>query len=140
MNRLVWVLKIKIAVTVFMWCLPLLFFPVSVLEGMGFVVPQPILFLKLLGMAYAALGVGYYFGWRQAREGFRPAGVIWAGIISNGGACLLLAYFGFQGLWATWKPCAWILMWASLLATFAITLGLILFGLRAPQRAKDGLG
>lgn len=52
------VLRVKIAVTVAAWCVPLLFFPASLLEHLGFPPPQPKIFLHLLGMAFARVLVG----------------------------------------------------------------------------------
>ena len=126
------VLEAKIALTVFAWCVPLLLLPTPWLEALGFVVPQPRIFLYLLGMAYTALVVGYAFGLRSAREGEYPEATVWVGLVSNGGACLMLAVAGFTGTWSTWEGFAPILMWGSMLGTGAITAGLIRFG---PMRA-----
>ena len=63
-------------------------FPSSVLEWLGFVVPNPPVFLRLLGMAYLALAVGYAFGLRDSLGGKYPIGTVWVGIVGNGGALL----------------------------------------------------
>jgi hypothetical protein len=119
---------VKIGFTVFAWCIPLLLFPSSLLQQLGFPLPTPTIFLRLLGMAYAALLVGYVFGLRSALQGNYPAGAVWAGIVSNGGAFLLLCGAATQGTWAAWGVVARMVMWGSLLSTGAITLGLVVYG------------
>ena len=128
MSGLSRVLAVKIALTVAVWCIPLLFFPSALLLSLGFPVPEPQIFLRLLGMAYIALVVGYCFGLKACAEGTYPAGVVWVGIVSNGGACLLLAIGAMLGVWAGWGTTAQAIMWASLLGTAAITAGLVWFG------------
>ena len=133
MDALSKVLVFKIALTVLFWAGPLLLLPKRGLEWLGFDVPEPQLFLRMLGMAFAALTVGYVFGlctWRA--EGVYPAQTIWVGIVSNGGSCLLLCFFAARGAWAQWGRIARAFMWGSLVATGAITAGLVAFG---PLRA-----
>jgi hypothetical protein len=125
------------------WGIPLLLFPSSLLSWLGFVVPEPSVFLRLLGAAYIALVVGYCFGLQQALRGTHPLGVIWAGIVSNGGACLLLGFFGLYGTWSRWGAFAQAVMWGSLAGIVAITAGLVFFGLCEsssgnPPAQKDG--
>ena len=129
MRHLSRVLFSKIGITIALWCGPLLLFPVSFLERMGFpTCPSPI-FLRLLGMAYGALTVSYVFGLFATRHGRYPGSTVWTGIVSNGGAFLLLSAGAFQGTWAAWGAPARLVMWASLAATGLITAGLIVFGL-----------
>lgn len=128
MRALTAVLTAKIILTILLWVVPLLFFPAAWLRRLGFPVPEPPLFLQLLGMAYLALVVGYAFGWRSARRGIYPADAVWAGIVSNGGAFLLLAIAAVSGVWASWGGPARVAMWSSLVATGAITVGLLAFG------------
>ena len=122
------ILAFKIALTVAVWCVPMLLFPAAWLQSLGFPVPEPQLFLRLLGMAYTALVVGYAFGLRATIQGTYPTGVVWVGIVSNGGAFLLLAGAAVLGAWAAWGTIAQAIMWGSLLGTGAITAGLIRFG------------
>ena len=134
MRNLSRVLILKIVFTVF-WCVPLLLFPVTLLEDMGLpTCPPTTIFLRLLGMAYGALLVGYAFGLVSTRHGRYPHSTVWTGIVSNGGAFLILSIGAFQGTWAAWGPCARIIMWGSLAATGLITAGLIAFA--APS--EDG--
>jgi hypothetical protein len=122
-------LIIKIVLTVFVWCIPLLFFPASWLQWLGFPVPEPQIFLRLLGMAYTALVVGYCFGLRDAMQNQYPAAIVWVGVISNGGACILLTTTAALSVWSDWGSIAQCIMWGSLIGTGFITLGLIWFGL-----------
>lgn len=138
MRSLATVLILKIGVTVVLWFVPLLFVPVPVLVCLGFPsFPAPI-FLRLLGMAYGALLVGYGFGLAAARQGRYPRSTVWAGIVSNGGAFLLLSIGAFQGAWDAWGLPARIAMWASLAATGLVSAGLIAFGPFGPGRAVRG--
>ena len=134
MRNLSRVLILKIVVTV-AWFVPLLLFPIPLLKEMGFPTCPSNIFLRLLGMAYGALLVGYAFGLVATRHGRYPHSTVWTGIVSNGGAFLLLSIGAFQGAWTAWELCARIIMWASLAATGLITAGLIAFGPRA--RAED---
>jgi hypothetical protein len=128
MSHLSKVLAAKIVLTVLVWCIPLLLFPASVLRWLGFEVPEPPLFLRLLGMAYSALVIGYGFGLRESLRGVYPAASVWVGMVSNGGACLLLVIAAIQGAWAHWGVIAQSVMWGSLVGTGLITAGLIRFG------------
>jgi hypothetical protein len=122
------VLTVKIIFTILLWVVPLLLFPTVWLHHLGFPVPEPQIFLRLLGMAYLALAVGYAFGLRSALRGIYPVGVVWTGIVSNGGAFLLLAIAAIHKVWASWEGVAGKAMWISLVATGAITVGLIVVG------------
>lgn len=134
MNALARVFVFKIAVTVLFWCVPLILLPASWLEAAGFP-PQPgYMFVRMLGWAYLALCVGYAFGLAAALKGARLMGPIWVGIVSNGGACLYLLYYGISGSWTEWGLPIQVLAWGSALATAAITLGLYRFGVRGDRR------
>ncbi len=128
MQRLGFVLKAKIALTVVAWCVPLLFFPADLFVRLGFPSPTPEVFVRLLGMAYLALVLGYGLGLRQSQRGVYPAQAVWVGILSNGGACTLLVLHAAQGAWSGWGLLAQAFMWASLVGTGAITAGLVVFG------------
>ena len=122
------VLEAKIALTVLAWCIPLLLFPSSLLERLGFPSPSPEVFVRLLGMAYSALVLGYWFGLQQVRQGAYPMATVWVGILSNGGACALLVGHAATGAWSTWGGFAQASMWLSLIGTGSITAGLVFFG------------
>ncbi|MGH8104866.1 MAG: hypothetical protein ACREO1_14160 [Arenimonas sp.] len=129
MKALSRILIVKIVLTSLVWCIPLLFFPVAWLKMLGFPVPEPALFLRLLGMAYLALVIGYGFGLRDALRNTYPHAVICVGVLSNGGACVLLAIAAASHVWDDWGMIAKTIMRGSLFGTAAITLGLVWFGL-----------
>ena len=129
------VLAVKILVTTFMWCLPLLTFSPGMFSLFGLPAPEPIVFARLLGAAYAALIVAYGQGFVATRRGEHPIAVVWVGIISNGLASLILANHGIIGSWSSWSARGQAFMWLSLLATSGLTISLAIFGLRA--RARD---
>src|SRR4051794_20581949 len=128
MQKLAGVIFFKMAMTVG-WVVSLLLFSsglqVQVQVGLPPTGEQTV-FIRLLGMAYAALLLGYAFGFFAIREGIYPRGVVWTGIVSNGGACLLLGIF--RSTWGGWRGYAPTLMWSSFVATGLITAGLIAFG------------
>ncbi len=128
MRYLSGLLFLKIVVTTLLWFGPLLLFPIPLLEKMGFPTCPSTNFLRLLGMAYGALLVSYVFGLVDTLHGRYPRSTVWTGIVSNGGAFLLLAIGALQGIWAAWGAPARIVMWASLAATGLISAGLIAFG------------
>ena len=129
MKNLSRVLILKIGITTVFWFIPLLFVPIHFLNRpIGFPDLGPPIFIRLLGMAYGSLLVGYVFGLIATLDGKYPRGTVWAGIVSNGGAFLLLAIGAFEGVWDTWKCWAPGFMWASLIATGLISAGLIAFG------------
>ena len=127
MRRLAFVILVKIFLTVG-WVTSLLLFPADWQKWLGLPPPgENAVFVQLLGMAYTALLVGYTFGFFAiVREKIYPRGVVWTGIVSNAGACLILAVS--CSTWSAWRAYAPALMWASLLATGLITAGLIAFG------------
>lgn len=131
MTAITRILAFKIALTVCVWCVPLLLFPGAWLRALGFPTPEPLIFLRLLGMAYTALVVGYVFGFRSARRGVYPAEVVWVGIVSNGGAFVLLLAAALNRSWGTWGVVAQATMCGSLLGTAAIAASLVQFGPRA---------
>lgn len=133
MSHLSKVLIFKIAATVLVWCVPLLLFPAACLEVLGFPPQTDYMFVRMLGWAYLALCVGYYFGLRASLSGKRLMGPIWVGIVSNGGACMYLFYYGITGTWDQWGAVIQFIAWSSVVATALITAGLIEFGVRGEE-------
>lgn len=127
---LIWVYRFKIAATITFWCLPLLLFPKQLLEVIGFPEQPTYMFVRMLGWAYLALCVGYYMGLKAAINGERILAPKYVGIYSNGGGRLNLLYYGISGTWSDWGIGVQFVAWSSVVATFFITLGLYLFGLR----------
>jgi hypothetical protein len=136
MNALSKVFAFKIGATVSVWCIPLVLMPASWLEMIGFPRQDSYMFVRMLGWAYLALCVGYWFGLKASLQGQRPMGPIWVGIVSNGGAFLYLLYYGLLGTWTTWGIALQVIGWGSALATFLITAGLLLFGVRGDGEAS----
>lgn len=83
-------LLFKIAVTLFLLA-PLMLGPARRLgPAFSLEAAHPLIF-RLYGMAIAALLVGYGFGFAAAQNGAFPWGPVVMGIVSNGGAALILA-------------------------------------------------
>ena len=133
MSNLSKVLIFKILGTISLWCVPLLLFPSTLLEHIGFPRQESYMFVRMLGWAYLALCVGYYFALRASLNGRRLMGPIYVGLVSNGGACLYLLYYGVMGTWSTWGGALQFIAWGSVLATALITLGLYLFGVKGDE-------
>jgi len=133
-NILAQVFIAKIFVTVALWCLPLIFLPLSMLQSFGLPTGSDGMFLRMLGWAYLSLCVGYAYGLREALHGRVAMGPVITGIVSNGGACILLVWFGMTGAWDAWHSWVQIIGWASAIGTAAVTLQLIFFGLLADRR------
>jgi hypothetical protein len=128
LSHLAKVFVFKITVTILFWCAPLIILPSNVLEAIGFPAQPSIMFVRLLGWAYLSLCVGYGFGLCAALKGENSPGPVWMGIVSNGGACVSLTYFGVTGAWSGLGGVLQFAAWSSVLATAAITLGLFVFG------------
>lgn len=130
------VLLVKIVFTAVFWCAPLLFFPEAAARWLGIPAPRPALFARLLGAAFGALLVGYVNGLRDSRRGLDVKRVVLVGAVSNGLAFLLLLLFA--GEWRQWGGAlAQAYLWASTVVTFAITLGLVFFGLMAGRTKRE---
>jgi len=128
MRHLSKVLAAKIVITILAWALPLLFFPRGLLVNLGFPAPEPEIFLRLLGIAYMALVVGYALGFRKTLRNEYPLVAVWVGIVSNGGATIVLVIGAVTRIWSHWGPLAQLYMWLSLASSATIALGLMLFG------------
>lgn len=128
MQILAAVLVAKITLTICLWSIPPLLFPPCWLRTLGFPVPEPRIFLRLLGMAYLSLAVGYLHGLQCLLGGVYPSDTVLVGIVSNGGAFVLLAISARQSIWKEWGFLARVIMWISLVGTGVITLGLVVFG------------
>lgn len=133
MNNLSRVFIFKIITTIVAWCIPLILFPTSVLEFVGFPEQSTYIFVRLLGWAYLALCVGYYFGLKESLKRKRFMGPIWVGLVSNGGACLYLFYYGVIGTFSNWGVFMQFVVWGSFLATGLITIGLYIYGIRGDE-------
>lgn len=119
------VLWFKIIITAVCWAFPLLLSSSRIFGAVGFRPgPQPMVFMKLLGAAFLALGVGYVRGLVMLQGGRYPADAVLVGKVSNGLACVLIVVYGLLGAYAGWGPYARAFMWFSAAATGFVTIGL----------------
>ena len=89
------------------------------------------MFLRLLGLAYVALCVGYGMGFDVSLRTHNSeilAAPVYVGLVSNGGAFVLLAGYGVTGTWNDWHAVVQFILWSSVVATAAITAGLYRYG------------
>ncbi len=94
MNAINVVLVIKIVITIVFLVGPLLLLPQAKLETrLARGAKSPMLF-RLYGVSMLALVVAYASGFWQALQGDFPWGVVWMGIVSNGGAAAVLLLLG----------------------------------------------
>lgn len=123
------VLWLKIVATVVLWALPLLLLPARTFPRLGYPVPEPAVFAKLLGAAFLSLLVGYGKGLWALKHGAAAgqdvvASTVLVGKVSNGLAFLLLVVYGVRGSYRTWGRLARLHVWISILVTGLVTLGL----------------
>lgn len=124
----------KILFTILCWSLPLLVVPETLIIKIGIPIADNIIFLRLLGMAYTALLVGYILAFKSIRQGKFPIETVWVGIVSNGGASSILLICGLLGYRQSWGEIAQGMMWFFSIMAGAITVGLIATGL-VPQHS-----
>lgn len=125
---LIYVLWFKIFVTITLWAIPSLVLPESFIVSLGIPVNESIIYVRLLGAAYLALLVGYVAGVKRVKTGKDVEHIIWAGIVSNGLASLLLFLYGVLGSYTEWLPLGQLYMWLSAVLTLIITVGLLWTG------------
>lgn len=111
----------KIVITALFLCIPLLLFPASLFNSLGIPLTVPTMFLRLLGVAYLALIVGYYYGIKALERQQNPLFAIDMGIASNGAAFVVIIYFGITGAWTKWSLAAELYMWALSFGALLIT-------------------
>jgi len=132
-------LILKILLTIG-WSASLLFLSRTQFEKLGVPEPKPVLFTRLLGAAFLALLVGYALGLRDLCRGEMPVNTMLVGIVSNGLACVILVYFGFQGTWGKWGALRGYCMWGSTILTGLITalLGISFLMIRGEVSTRSG--
>jgi hypothetical protein len=92
-NKLVWlkrILAVKIALSFLFWGLPFLFSPMSLLQRSGIPVPGDPIYLRLLGAVIIALGVAYWYAWKDP---VHNVAIVKAGVVDNGLVTLVSLYF-----------------------------------------------
>ena len=121
------ILLIKIFITTILWAAPLLFGTPALFALLGIPFPEPVIFLRLLGMAYFTLIFVYYNGYKLLKLRKNKAAseiAISAGIVSNGLAFIVLFIAGTSGKWNGWGILGQIYMWLSTVLTFFFAVGL----------------
>lgn len=119
------VLQIKIAITLFAWAIPFCLLPHNWFSFFG-PVPHPILFVRLLGVAYFALVVAYGWGVLKLTRNESITGILLMGFVSNAGASLVIIIYHITTGWSGWTIWGQAYIWFSLVATTAIAFSLIL--------------
>ena len=117
----------KIGVTALGLCVPLIFFPQSFFADFN-VSADAMLFVRLLGIAYAALCVGYYGGLQLLENRSALQYVIYMGLVSNGFAGLVFLFYGVTGRWASYEIGLQIYLWLLVVGAFYMTLRLFYLG------------
>ena len=124
------VIALKIIVTMGFWSFPLLVAPGFFLPQAGLELPENTILLSLLGWAYVALCVGYGYGFLQARKGIREKGILAMGVVSNGGACLIMLFNTMIGMAPELTLFGNIIALGSVAFTGFFAVSLYLLGLR----------
>jgi cytochrome bd-type quinol oxidase subunit 1 len=88
LRTLRFVLGVKIVGTILLFCAPMLMLDQDGLKDFYGLRPEPRLAAWMIGVAYAALIVGYAAGWVEAERGRYPGWVVAMGIVSNGGGAV----------------------------------------------------
>jgi hypothetical protein len=91
-NKLVWlkrILAVKVVLTFLFWGLPLLLFPLSLLQRFGMSTPDDPIYLRLLGAVITAIGVAYWYAYKDPVHNIA---IVKAGIVDNGLVTLVTLY------------------------------------------------
>jgi hypothetical protein len=124
-EKIVWlkrVLAAKTVLTLLAWGLPALLAPMSVFRLLGVPIPDDPLFVRLFGAVVTAVGVAYYYAYRDP---VRNAAIVRVGIIDNGLVTLtILVFILFLGLNSYF-------MWASALLTLGFFVAFLLLAPRS---------
>jgi hypothetical protein len=98
-RRLTWlrnILAVKIALILFVWGLPALLAPISLLQRLGVPTPDDPIYLRLFGAVVIAFGVAYWYAYKDP---IHNIAILKAGIVDNGLATLVTLFFiVFHGL------------------------------------------
>ncbi len=133
MKSLIRTYQMKISFTLVMWCVPLLLFPHQVAELLGEQHGIIIALLRLLGWAYLALCVGYYVGLVEAKKGVFIKAPVLAGIVSNGGASILIFVTLYQYISMTTQMALGVFLLTSGVGAAYVALQLVMHWQRHQQ-------
>jgi hypothetical protein len=84
------ILVAKIILILFVWGVPSLLFPLSLLQRFGVPVPDQSVYLRLMGAVITAFAVAYWFAYKDP---VRNTAILKAGIVDNGLSTLVTLYF-----------------------------------------------
>jgi hypothetical protein len=98
------VLLVKVIATFALWGLPALFGPPAFLGVFGIAMPEDPVFLRLFGAVVTALGVGYWYAYRDP---VKNTAILRLGVIDNGLATLTTVILGLTVGVSSW------FMWVS---------------------------
>jgi hypothetical protein len=85
-----WILAVKVVLSFLFWGLPLLFFPISLLQRFGMPLPDETIYLRLLGAVVTGLGVAYWYAYRDPVHNIA---IVKAGVVDNGLVTLVTLIF-----------------------------------------------
>jgi hypothetical protein len=85
-----WILAVKVILTFLFWGLPLLFFPISLLQRFGMPTPDDTIYLRLLGAVITAFGVAYWYAYKDPVHNIA---ILKAGVVDNGLVTLVTFFF-----------------------------------------------
>jgi hypothetical protein len=92
-GKLAWlkrILLLKVLLCFFLWGIPDLLCPASILQRFGVPITSDSIYFRLLGAVILALGVAYFYAWKDP---VRNAAIIRAGVVDNGLTTLVTLYF-----------------------------------------------
>jgi hypothetical protein len=119
-QKTVWlkrILAVKAALALFGWGLPALIAPMSVFRLLGVPTPDDLLFVRLFGAVVTALGLAYWYAYRDP---VRNAAIVRVGVLDNGlvtvTIVVFIIFFGLRSFF----------LWASALLTLGFFLSFLL--------------
>ena len=92
-KRLLWlkrILLVKVILCFLFWGLPNLLYPLSLLQRLGVPTPDDPIYLRLLGALILALGVAYWYAYKDP---IKNVAILKVGIVENGLTTLVNLYF-----------------------------------------------
>lgn len=119
------VLIVKAFLTVFIWGLPALLGPQSLLEFFRVPIPEDLIYLRLFGGAATAWGVVYWLAHRDPR---RNVAIVKAGLVDNALPTISILFIGFT------RGISSVFIWISTVFTGIFFL---LFLILMPREGKD---
>jgi hypothetical protein len=85
-----WILAVKVILTFLFWGLPILLFPISLLQRFGMPTPEDPIYLRLLGAVITAFGVAYWYAYKDPVHNIA---IVKAGVVDNGLVTLVTLFF-----------------------------------------------